>query len=69
MDTANDGVGQAELTVGGEMLNGVPLERLETQITNHAGRLAAATARWLVWIGACDRRRGWESWQAKSCAH
>jgi len=60
---------QAELTIDDVVLDRVPLERLEAEITGHAGRLAAATARWLVWIGAYDRRRGWESWQAKSCAH
>lgn len=58
-----------ELSVDDELLQQVPLERLELQITSFAGRLAAAQARWLVWIGAYDRREGWRHWQAKSCAH
>lgn len=57
------------LSVDKAVLDQVPLERLELQITSYAGRLAAAQARWLVWIGAYDRREGWQHWQAKSCAH
>lgn len=57
------------LSTDDAMLDEVPLERLETEISSQAGRLAAATAVWLVWIGAYDRRQGWAAWQAKSCAH
>lgn len=57
------------LTVDRQALDDVPLERLEQEISGFAARLAAATARWLLWIAAYDRRRGWETWEAKSCAH
>jgi len=45
----------------------VPLERLEAQICELAGHLAAATCRFLVLLGDFDARRGWESWEM-SCA-
>jgi hypothetical protein len=47
---------------------GVPLERLEAQICELAGHLAAATCRFLVLLGDFDARRGWESWETGSCA-
>jgi len=37
----------------------VPLERLEGEITELAGHLAAAECRWLVLIGEFDRRKGY----------
>src|SRR5882757_9820005 len=46
----------------------VPLERLEAQICELAGHLAAATARFLVLVGDFDARRGHESWSLPSCA-
>ena len=46
----------------------VPLERLETQICELAGHLAAATCRFLVLLGDFDARRGWASWEMGSCA-
>jgi hypothetical protein len=46
----------------------VPLERLEAQITEWSGHLAAATARLLAWISAYDRREGWKSWGCVSAA-
>jgi hypothetical protein len=49
-------------------LDEVSVEILEQQITSFAGRLAAATATWLVWIGAFDRRLGWQRWDQTSCA-
>lgn len=57
------------LTTDTAALDEVPLERLETEIAGFASRLAAATARWLLWIAAYDRREGWASWEAKSCVH
>lgn len=57
------------LTTDVEALDDLPLERLETEISSFAGRLASATAMWLCWIAAYDRREGWAGWQAKSCAH
>jgi hypothetical protein len=46
----------------------VPLERLEAQICEVAGHLAAATGRFLVLLGEFDDRRGWASWELNSCA-
>jgi Domain of unknown function (DUF222)/HNH endonuclease len=46
----------------------VPLERLEAQICELAGHLAAATCRFLVLLGDFDTRRGWASWEMPSCA-
>ena len=45
-----------------------PLERLEAQICELAGHLAAATCRFLVLLGDFDARRGWASWDMSSCA-
>jgi hypothetical protein len=47
---------------------GVPLERLEAQICELAGHLAAATCRFLVLLGDFDARGGWASWEMTSCA-
>jgi Domain of unknown function (DUF222) len=47
---------------------GVPLERLEAQICELAGHLAAASCRFLVLLGDFDARRGWASWEMNSCA-
>jgi 5-methylcytosine-specific restriction endonuclease McrA len=46
----------------------VPLERLEAQICELAGHLAAATCRFLVLVGDFDARRGWATWEMNSCA-
>ena len=46
----------------------VPLERLEAQICEVAGHLAAATCRFLVLLAEFDERRGWASWEMSSCA-
>src|SRR6478672_400883 len=46
----------------------VPLERVEAQICELAGHLAAATCRFLVLLGDFDARRGWASWEMGSCA-
>src|SRR5690348_13970976 len=46
----------------------VPLERLEAQLCERAGHLAAATCRFLVLLADFDARRGWASWQMTSCA-
>src|SRR3954452_12510483 len=49
-------------------LGSVPLERLEAQICEVAGHLAAATCRFLVLLAEFDERRGWASWELNSCA-
>jgi hypothetical protein len=41
----------------------VPLERLESQICELAGHLAAATCRFLVLLGDFDARQGWADWR------
>jgi 5-methylcytosine-specific restriction endonuclease McrA len=46
----------------------VPLERLEAQLCEVAGHLAAATCRFLVLLAEFDERRGWASWELGSCA-
>ena len=46
----------------------VPLERLEAEICELAGHVAAATCRFLVLLGDFDARRGWASWEMNSCA-
>jgi hypothetical protein len=46
----------------------VPLERLESQICELAGHLAAATCRFLVLLGDFDARKGWADWEMTSCA-
>ncbi len=53
---------------GAVPLNPVPLERLEAQICELAGHLAAATCRFLVLLGDFDARRGWADWEMSSCA-
>ena len=47
----------------------LPLERLEAEITELSGHVAAATARLLGWISIYDRREGWKSWGCVSAAH
>src|SRR3954453_15518342 len=49
-------------------LGSVPLERLEAQICEVAGHLAAATCRFLVLLAEFDERRGWAGWELNSCA-
>ena len=46
----------------------LPLERIEAEITELSGHLAAATARLLAWISVYDRREGWKSWGCVSAA-
>jgi hypothetical protein len=46
----------------------MPLERVEAQICELAGHLAAATCRFLVLLADFDARRGWASWEMTSCA-
>jgi hypothetical protein len=49
-------------------LSSVPLERLEAEICQLAGHLAATTCRFLVQLGEFDAREGWASWDMSSCA-
>ncbi len=56
------------LAVIDDEIDDIPLERLETQIKDFASQIASATAQWLLWVAAYDRREGWRSWEMKSCA-
>ncbi|MCE7883444.1 MAG: DUF222 domain-containing protein, partial [Actinobacteria bacterium ATB1] len=46
-----------------------PLEVIEHEITELAAHIYAATCRWLLLVAEFDRRMGWATWGAKSCAH
>ena len=46
-----------------------PTERLEAEICELAGNIAAATARLVLLIAEYDRRQGWAEWGCKSCVH
>src|SRR5947209_5586821 len=46
----------------------IPLERLEAQICEGAGHLAAGVGRWLLLVGEFDRRKGYERWECRSSA-
>ncbi|MBI2169403.1 MAG: DUF222 domain-containing protein [Actinobacteria bacterium] len=50
------------------VLEAVPLERIEAEITELAAHLAAAEARWLALIGEFDRREGYAVWGCRSTA-
>ncbi|MCW2903057.1 MAG: hypothetical protein JWO67_5322 [Streptosporangiaceae bacterium] len=47
----------------------VAAERLEAEICELAGHLAAATCRYLSLLADFDRRDGWSGWGIRSCAH
>lgn len=46
-----------------------PLELIETEITELAAHINAATARWLLLIAEFDQRQGWADWGCQSAAH
>lgn len=47
----------------------LPLERLEAVIWEGSANLTAAEHDWLLAVAEFDRRRGWDRWEAHSCAH
>lgn len=47
----------------------VPTELLESEITQLAAHIHAATARWLGLVAEFDRRMAWADWDCRSCAH
>ena len=51
------------------MVEQVPLEHLEAQITQLAGHRSAATCRWLQLVAEFDRREGHARWECRSTAH
>ncbi len=50
-------------------LNALPLPDLEVEVCSWAGRISAATCRWLTLIAAFDRRKGWSATGLPTCAH
>jgi hypothetical protein len=46
----------------------VPLERIEAELTELAGQLAAGECRWLLLVSEYDRREGYLQWGCRSCA-
>jgi hypothetical protein len=64
----SSGPGSATFNPGDSGPVPVPLERLEAEICELAGHLAAATCRFLALLGDFDARRGWASWEMTSCA-
>jgi uncharacterized protein DUF222 len=61
-------VGGGERAAEGESIE-LPLERLEAEICELAGHLAAGECRWLLLLSEFDRREGWTGWGLHSCAH
>ncbi len=67
-------VSRSQVTIVGDehrtlSLTEVPLERLESEITELAAHINAATCRWLLLVAEFDRREGWGTWECRSCAH
>jgi hypothetical protein len=50
-------------------LDAMPLERLEAELTELAGHLAAGECRWLELVAEYDRRNGHETWGCRTVAH
>jgi hypothetical protein len=59
----------APTTDGRDAITVMSTERLEAEATTLAGHIAAATARFLDVVAELERRRSWESWEARSMAH
>jgi len=59
----------AVMTREPRVLTAVPTERLEAELCTLAAHIDAALCRFLMMVGEYDRRRGWEEWEARSCAH
>lgn len=58
------------MTVGeAPAVDAMPLERLEAEITELAGHLAAGECRWLGLVAEYDRRAGHETWGCRTVAH
>ncbi len=60
-----DGEERASIGANAEL----PLERLEAEICELAGHLAAGECRWLLLLSEFDQREGWTGWGLQSCAH
>ncbi len=66
MDTSSPAIVGTERFLS---LTEVPLERLESEITELAAHINAATCRWMLLVAEFDRREGWGTWECRSCAH
>lgn len=51
-----------------EVSGELPLERIEAELTELAGQLAAGECRWLLLVAEYDRREGYLQWGCRSCA-
>lgn len=58
-------VGAVDMGGGGD----VPLEVLEQKLTSWASNIAAAEAKWFVWLGEYVEREGWAGWGCLGAAH
>ena len=50
-----------------EVRGDMPLARIEAELTELAGQLAAGECRWLLLVGEYDRREGYKQWGCRSC--
>src|SRR3954453_9881760 len=50
-----------------EVRGELPLERIEAELTELAGQLAAGECRWLLLVSEYDRREGYLQWGCRSC--
>jgi len=50
-----------------EVRGDMPLERIEAELTELAGQLAAGECRWLLLVNEYDRREGYKQWGCRSC--
>ncbi len=50
-----------------EVRGEIPLERIEAELTELSGQLAAGECRWLLLVGEYDRREGYLQWGCRSC--
>jgi len=62
-------IGMTAGAVTKQVLGELPTERLEAEITELAGHLAAAECRWLELVAEFDRRKAYEAWGCISCAY
>src|SRR5215831_14709420 len=61
--------GIPSLPVRAEPVEARSINELESEITQLAGSLNAATYRWLMLVAEFDNRQGWSDWATQSCAH
>lgn len=69
MPAARVGEAIGSVTDGRESVAVLPTERLEAEITELAGQLAAGECRWLLLVADFDRREAWKPWGCASIVH